>query len=385
MKNKKLWRIGSEEQLEIEKCIKTGLNGSTTKKFEINFARRFNAKYAISLNSGTSALHVALLAIGINKDDEVIVPPLSFIATAYAPIFCNAVPVFADIEEDTFNISPRDIEKKITKKTKAIIAVSLYGLPSNLESIKKIAKKNNLKLIEDNAECILGKCNNKNIGTFGDISIFSFQRSKHLTTGDGGMLITNNIILAKNSRKYADLGYRRLTANSISNEDIKTKIQHYSYKRHGLIGYNYRMPDVCSAIGLAQLKKMNMLVNRRIQIANIYINVLKKYEWIKIQHVPKNFKSSYWTLVFIINKKDKNIWDKFRSKFIKNGGDPFYGAWALSYNEPSLKKIVKISNKLCPIANKIQPKIIQLKTNYESITKAKSQSKILQRTLDYFD
>ena len=326
-----------------------------------------------------------MLAIGIKKNDEVIVPPLSFIATAYAPLYCNAIPVFADIEKDTFNINPNDIIKKITKKTKAIIAVSLYGLPANLQKIRYIANKYNLKLIEDNAECILGKCNNKSIGSFGDISIFSFQRSKHLTTGDGGMIITNNKKLATLCRKYADLGYRKLTANSISNEDIKYEIQHFNYKRHDKIGFNYRMPELCAAVGISQLKKMNHLVKKRIKIANIFLKILNKYSWVKVQKVPLKYTSSYWTVAFIIDRKEKNIWDKFREFFIKNGGDPFYGAWALSYNEPSLKKI---KNKLiitCPEAEYIQPRIIQLKTNYNSFEYAKKQSLILELTLDHFN
>lgn len=385
MKKNHLWRVGTEEIKEIVKCLSTGLNGSTTKQFEISFAKKFRSKYAISLNSGTSALHVALLSIGLGKNDEVIVPPLSFVATAFAPIYCGATPIFADIDKDTFNISPKDILNKISKKTKAIIAVSLYGLPSNLDLIKKIAIKHKIKLIEDNAECIYGKCNKKNIGSFGDISIFSFQRSKHLTTGDGGMLITNNKVFAEKARKYADLGYRRLTAKSISNEDIKTNIQHFSYKRHELIGYNYRMPDVCAAIGLAQLKKMNMFVKKRIEIAKILINILNQYKWIKLQKVPKNYVSSFWTVAFLIDREDQDIWDNFRQKFIQNGGDPFYGAWALSYDEPAFTQLKKKINNDCPNANNLQSKIIQLKTNYETKAKARKQSIILKKTLDYFD
>lgn len=385
MQKNKLWRIGVEEKAEISKCLSSGLNGSTTKKFEVAFAKKFKSKYAISLNSGTSALHVALLAFGVKRKDEVIVPPLSFIATAYAPLYCGATPVFADIDKETFNIDPKDIINKITSRTKAIIAVSLYGLPANLDKIKKIANKHNIKLLEDNAECIYGKCNNKSIGTFGDISIFSFQRSKHLTTGDGGMLITNNKDLAQKSRKYADLGYRRLTAESISNEDIKSSIQHFSYKRHELVGYNYRMPDICAAIGIAQLAKLNMLVKKRIQIAKILINILKKYNWIKVQKIPKNYESSFWTVSFLIIKNEINIWDKFRNKFIEFGGDPFYGAWALSYNEPSFLNINKNIKKNCKNANQIQNKIIQLKTNYKTLQEAKKQSKILKKTLDYFE
>ena len=173
--------------------------------------------------------------------------------------------MFADINSETFNIDPGLIEEKITHRTKAIVTVSLYGLPPEMNSIMDIAKRYKLRVLEDNAQCVLGKYENKIAGTIGDISIFSLQRSKHLTTGDGGVIITSDESLAEKCRKFADLGYRTLTAKSITNEDIKEKIQQPDFKRHDLIGYNFRMPEVCAAMGLAQLDKIDDLIQKRIK------------------------------------------------------------------------------------------------------------------------
>ena len=382
----KFWRFSTLEKKYILDTINRGLNGSTNIKLENEFCKKFSVKYSISVNSCTSALHIAMLSLGIKKNDEVIVPPLTFIATSFAPLYVGATPIFADIEKDTFNIDPTSIEKKITKKTKAIIAVALYGLPSNLKKIKEIAKKYNLYLIEDNAESIYGKSDNKLANYYSDICVYSFQRSKHLTSGDGGMLTTNNKTLATKIRKFSDLGYRKLTAKPITNENFKDKIQKPNYKRHELLGLNYRMPEVCAAIMLAQLKKSKYFLNKRIDCAKKFIDVLKDCEWIKIQKTPKYFKHTYWTCAFIIDKSKTQItWQAFRNEFLKNGGHKYYGAWQLSYMEPVFYN-KKINNKyykegLCPVAENIQPQIVQLKTNFGSSKEVLKQVKALRKTI----
>ena len=279
------WRVGKEELSYVEKAIDNGLNGFYTTKFEELFADKFNIKYAIAVNSGTSALHAALGALDIGEGDEVIVPPLTFIATAFSVMYVGAVPVFVDVDPNSFNICPEQIKNKITKKTKAIITVSLYGLPPQLDQIKDIAQSEKIALIEDNAQCIHGLCNKKIAGTFGDISIFSLQRSKHLTTGDVGIVTTNNQELAQKTRRFADLGYERLTAKPINNENFKNVIQHPSYKRHSSLGYNFRMPEVCCAMGIAQLEKMDIFLKLREEIAAIYYEAVDDCKWIKVQEV----------------------------------------------------------------------------------------------------
>jgi len=387
--SKKLWRVGELELSYVKEAIENGLTGAFTKKFEANFAEKFESKYAISVNSGTSALHTAMLALGIGPGDEVIVPPLTFVATCYAVLYVGATPIFSDVNPDTFNIDANLIEAKISNKTKAIITVSLYGLAPEMDKIMEIAKLNNLKVLEDNAQCVLGKYNNKVVGTFGDISIFSLQRSKHLTTGDGGVIITNDEYLAEKCRKFADLGYRTLTAKSITNEDIKEKIQQPDFKRHELLGFNFRLPEVCAAMGLAQLDKIDSLIKKRIDIANLYMDAVDGCEWLKPQLVSEKAIHTYWAFTLKLEPTTNNIsWIKFRDCYIKRGGKSFYGAWSLSYLEPSLLGMKFPSSNmeykvgLCPIAESIQPKLIQLKTNFESMEFAKKQALILSETIN---
>jgi len=387
--SKSLWRVGELELSYIKEAIENGLTGDFTKKFETRFAEKLESKYAISVNSGTSALHTAMLALGIGPGDEVIVPPLTFIATSYAVLYVGATPIFSDINPGTFNIEPDFIEAKITPRTKAIITVSLYGLVPEMDKIMDIAKRNNLKVLEDNAQCVLGKYNDQLVGTFGDISIFSLQRSKHLTTGDGGVIITNDDHLAEKCRKFADLGYRTLTANSITNEDIKDKIQQPDYKRHELIGFNFRLPEVCAAMGLAQLEKIDSLVQKRIDIAKLYLDVVEGCEWLKPQVAPSKALHSYWAFTLKLESEICGIsWTKFRECFIKNGGKSFYGSWSVSYLEPSLLGLkfpssnLEYKKGLCPVAESIQPSLIQLKTNFETMDIAKKQASILSETIN---
>ncbi len=387
--SKKLWRVDNSELGYVKRAIDSGLTGEFTKNFEVKFAEKFDSEYAIAVNSGTSALHVAMLALGIKAGDEVIVPPLTFIATAYAVLYVGAIPIFADIDPDTLNIDPKRIEEKITHRTRAIITVSIYGLPPEMDAIVKIAEKHKLKIVEDNAQCVLGKYNGKIAGTIGDISIFSMQRSKHLTSGDGGVVVTSNQNLAEKCRKYADLGYRTLTAKPITNEDIKDTIQQPDYKRHELIGYNFRMPEVCAAMGISQLDKVDGLVQMRVEIASLYAEVIKECDWLTQQLVADNIQHSYWCYTLKLDTSKKNVsWHDFRECFMANGGENFYGAWSLSYLEPSLLGMkfsdidLEYKEGLCPVAESIQPNLIQLKTNFENIFYAKGQAKALSKTIE---
>tara|TARA_B100000315_G_scaffold164043_1_gene152634 strand:- start:4831 stop:6009 length:1179 start_codon:yes stop_codon:yes gene_type:complete len=387
----KLWRVGEEELKYIQQAIEGGLTGEFTKTFEARFAEKFRVDYAIAVNSGTSALHAAMGALGIGPGDEVIVPPLTFIATAFAPLYVGAIPVFADVDPLTFNIDPEDIRRKITKKTKAIITVSLYGLSPEMDKIMEIARQYGLKVIEDNAECVLGRYKGEIVGTIGDISIFSFQRSKHITTGDGGVAITNNEKIAEKFRKFADLGYRTLTAKPISNENFKEKIQRPDFKRHEFVGYNFRMPEVCAAMALAQMEKMEILLEKRIAIAKLYADAVQGCDWLISQKTPNGIIHSYWTFVMKLDVTKKSIsWLEFREAFRNNGGDRFYGAWCLSYLEPALIGMefpvhgIRYEEGLCPVAESIQPYLIQLKTNFESMQYAHQQADSLAQTVAQF-
>ena len=375
------WRVSDLELSFIQKAIKNKLTGKYLLKFEEKLAEKFQTKYAIAVNSGTSALHTALYAMGIKAGDEVIVPPLTFSATAFAVIFLGAKPVFADVDIETFNICPKSIKKKINRKTKAVITVSIFGLIPNMEEILNLKNKYKFMLLEDNAETIFSKFKNRISGSFGDMSIMSFQRSKHLTMGDGGAILTNSKKLFLKAKQFSVLGYRGLEKKKI-NENIKDKFQNPNYFRHEIVSPNYRMPEIIAAAGLGQLKKINYLLKQRILIGRGYENIAKKYSWVVFQKTPKNYFHSYWTFAFYLKTK-KISWFEFRKQFIKFGGEKFYSAWKLSYQEPALKKVYQ--NVRCKNAEFLQTKLILLKTNFTNQNKIKKQINILDKTFSYFD
>ena len=185
----------------LENAFATSKNSVYNNRLEAAFAKQFNTKFAIGHCNGTATLHVALMAVGVQAGDEVIVPALTMSSTSIPVVLCGAIPIFADSDINTFEISAESIEKCITPKTKAIITVSLFGLAPDYDKILKLCKKYNIALIEDNAECFLGKYKGKLVGEFGDFASFSFQASKHLTAGEGGMLICNSEELADKARR----------------------------------------------------------------------------------------------------------------------------------------------------------------------------------------
>jgi len=234
--------IGDEEKLAVMRVLESGMiaSGPQTEEFEKRFAEYVGTKYAIATTSGTTALHLGLLSLGITHGDEVIVPAFSFIATANAPLFCNAVPVFCDVNSNTFNIDTEKIEKLITKKTKAIMPVHLYGQVADMKPIEEIAEKYGLYVIGDACQAHGASYNKKKAGSFGDLECFSFYPTKNMTTGEGGMVTTDNDEFAENVLSLRNHGRE------------KTK---WGYE-HGRLGYNYRMTDIAAAIGIEQLKKL---------------------------------------------------------------------------------------------------------------------------------
>lgn len=385
------WRIGVKEIEYITEAINSGLHNIWNRKLEEAFAQRFGMKYAIGVNSGTSALHCALFAVGVRPGDEVIVPPLTFGAPAFAALLLGAVPVFADIDANIFTIDPHDIARKITKRTKAIIPVSLYGLPCDIFSIMEIAKKNNISVIEDDAECVLGKYRGQLAGTMADMSIFSFQRSKHITSESGGMIVTDNEALAEKARKFSILGYATLKARSGQQTVTMEQVQRPDFIRHELVAPNYRLPEICAAMMVAQLEKIDMLVERRQQIARLYDTALDGCDWLRPQVTPEGFVNSYWTYALRLDTEKKNIsWSDFRRVYIEKGGEPYYAAWKINYLEPALlgmnfpENNIRYEAGLCPVAEAIQPHLIQLKTNFEELGYAATQATILRNTIENF-
>ena len=341
MNNKVVSRIGDTELEYVKDVLSTQFKSSSgakyMRKLEGAFADRFKSDYAISCVNGTATMHAALEAMGIGMGDEVIVPPLTMSSTSFAVLQTNATPVFADVNLDTFQICANSIEERITKRTKAIITVALYGLSPDMDPIMGLAKKYGLKVIEDNAECFLGEYKGKLVGTLGDCASFSFQSSKHLTSGEGGMIITGDAELADKIRKVQSLGYAGVGAKNA--KITKSDIQSPDYSRHISMGWNYRMPELCCAVALAQVENIDVLVETRIAAAKIFEEATKDFHgWFRPQFVGTEYKNTYWTWV-CKNLHPTASWWEIRDAFLSNGGDGVYGAWKLTYLEPMFQNM----------------------------------------------
>ena len=294
--------LGSEEISAVAKVIKSGWigTGQDLVNFEKKFLKFKNVKYAISLNSCTAGLHLSLLALGIKKGDEVITTSLTFCSTINSIILSGAKPVLVDIRSDTFNIDENKIEEKITKKTKAIIPVHFGGLPCEMDKIVKIAKKYKLKIIEDCAHAIEGKYKKRHLGTFGDTGCFSFYANKNLTTGEGGMLITNN---KKIYEKVKILRLHGMSKDSWKRFGVENSKVHKFMNYDVLsVGFKYNMTDMMAAMGNVQLKKITFMHKERKKIAKFYFENLKKLPIIFQKNI-KNRIHAYHLFVIVLNPK----------------------------------------------------------------------------------
>lgn len=376
-------------------------NPPFTWRLERAFADRFNVRYAIALNSGTSALHSCLAAAGVGPGDEVISPALTVIMDSYATIHMGATPVFADVDAGTQNIDPVDVQKKITRKTKAIITVSLQGLPADVARIMRIAEEHNLIVVEDCAQTMLGKydcttkcpgcervCRGRYSGAVGHLGIFSFETKKHVSTGEGGMVVTNDSSLAEKVRKFGGIGYKVLTADGSVRGLPRALLQDPDYERFDSLGLNYRMPELCAAVGLAQFERVEELVTRRQRIGKLYAEAVEGCSWLVPQAVPDGFEHTYYTYaVRYYGEKVVGLsWREFYKQYIAHGGDGFYGACKVPYLEPVFEKLMfdgrRYGKGLCPIAEEIQPRVMQFKTDHRNLALAEAQARILKQLID---
>ena len=276
--------------------------GPYVKKFEENYAKYHKRKYGIAVSNGTAALEIALKSLNLKKNSEIIVPAFSIISTALCVIKNNLKPVLVDSDLENWNMMPEQIIKKINKKTKAIIITHIYGYPVDMEKILLIAKKKKIFIIEDAAEMIGQKYKKKICGSFGDISTFSFYANKHITTGEGGMIVTNNRNISEKSRSLRNLCFG--SGNNRFN--------------HNDIGWNYRMSSMQAAMGISQLKKIDYLVRRKREIGRLYFSLLKKNISIKIQKPSLNYADNiYWVFGVLLTSNSKINRENVVKKLLK--------------------------------------------------------------------
>ena len=312
--------------------------------FQKLMAELHNKKYTFAVNSGTSALHCAIVALELQKDDEIIVPALANIADCSVVLQEGGRPIFVDINSEDFNIDPTKIEKKITPRTKAIIAVHMYGQPVKIKEIQKIADKYQLALIEDCAQAAGAKYDNKYVGSFGDLSCFSLYQTKHIICGEGGVVMTDN-------EKCAQI------ITSVANSGImKHNLDAYDYDR---IGFNYQLTDIQAALAIWQLQKLDKNNEKRRLNAEIFRNLLRDTD-IQFQHTNSTTKHSYFYLTGLLPKYLSNQRDKFLD-LVKSFGAPIKKLYPLALTEITL-----LRNKVkqdCPMAQDITKRMFNLYVN----------------------
>ncbi len=338
--------IGDEEIENVVEVLKSGMiaQGPKVAEFEERFAEWVGADYGIAVNSGTAALHVALLSCGIGEGDEVITTPFTFIASGNSILYTGAKPVFADIDLKTYTIDPNSIENLISENTKAILPVQLYGQAANMDKINEIAEKYGLSVIEDAAQAHGATCNGEKVGSIGDMACFSFYPTKNMTTSEGGIITTNDEDLADNAKVFRAHG---------------ASIRYH----HDEIGYNFRMTDISAAIGLAQLDKIDGFNDKRIENAAYLNEGLKDVDGVITPYCAYGSKHVYHQYTIRVEKGDRDEWvDIINDCGVGTG---IHYPIPL-YNQPIYKKFGISGN--CPNAELAADNVISLPV-HPSLTK----------------
>lgn len=341
--------IDDAEAKEIMEVLKSGnlsgfsavsgerfFGGPKVRKLESDFCRYFKCKYAVSFNSGTSALHGAIAAIGTGPGDEVITSAYTMSASASCILMQNAIPVFADINPDTFTIEPKSVRERITKRTKAILAVNLFGHPAELDELKRIAKENNLVLIEDDAQSPGAFYKNRLAGTIGEIGIFSLNYHKTIQTGEGGIAVTNNQLFAdrlKLVRNHGEaIAFHKARKDSIN-----------------ILGWNYRMTELQAAVGIPQLKKLKFFNEIRQELAGVLTNKLKPFDFLTLPVVRDYCTHVYYLYTMKYKKEKIGIDRKTFVMALRSEGFPVEEGYIRPlYLQPIYQHRVAYGHKGCP-------------------------------------
>ena len=325
--------ITKKDIFAVNKTLKSGWissSGTEIKKFESEFSKFVERKYSITVANGTAALEIAIKALGIKKDDEVLIPNFTIISNALAVIRQQAKPVLIDCDLENWNIKIEDIEKKITKKTKAIIVTHIYSFPNDMDKILKICKKHNILIIEDAAEVLGLSYKNKKCGSFGDLSTFSFYANKQVTTGEGGMISVNSEKLYKKCNSLKNLCFGKI--NRFNHDDL---------------GWNYRLTNIQATLGLSQLKNIKNTIRKKMEIGNYYYEKLKFNNNIQILPPFNSFSKNIYWVVGILIKDKKMTALNLSKKLLKFGIEtrPFF--WPM-HQQSIFKKLKLFKNQNYP-------------------------------------
>ena len=384
------WRFGEKEREYLDLTLLSGFSasscGTMNERVEDVFAKKMGKKFAITVNSGTSTLHMALNAFDVGRDDEVIIPSLVVGMCGFAVRHCGAIPVYADVKRDTFLMDVEDVKRKITSRTKAIMAVHMYGLMCDMSSIINLSSEYDIPVLEDSAQCFMATDDKGRIsGTVGDAGSWSFENSKHITCGDGGILATDDEKLAIKMRQFGGVGFKNLTAKEGKVRISRDKFQNPDWGRHNIIGYNYRLPEVCAAVILAQLENLDKFVSLRQAMGEGYLKAIleSNTDLLIPQVVPKGYTHSYYTFAALFNGSDYEItWEEFRKKYIEFGGDSIYAACKTVNKELAFRNIGWGD---VPVAEFLQKNLMLFTTNQKNEEERQIQINALEQTLAFFE
>ncbi len=364
---------GKEEFEAVKKVMKSGWVGlgPKTQEFEEAFAKYIGVKYAVALNSCTAALHLGMLVMDI-KGGDVLTTPITFVSTNHAILYNNATPIFCDVEPDTLNISFKEIEKNITKNTKAIVTVHYGGHPCDMDPIVKLAKSRGIKIIEDAAHGCGGEYKGRKIGTLGDIACFSFHAVKNLATGEGGMITTNDQKIYERLKKLRWLGINKGTWDrEISEEHSNVKKYSWYYDVEE-VGFKCHLNDIPAAIGLIQLKKLDKMNDKRRELSFRYNKLLKGIGGIETPVVKEYAKCAHHNYVIKTEKRD-GLNAYLQEKGISTG---------VHYIPNHHYRMYKNCKADCPVVEKVWKKLLTLPL-YPDLT-FKQQDTIVKRIKDFF-
>ncbi len=328
---------GNELEYVIE-CIKSNWissKGKYIEEFETKFANYCDCRYGISTTSGTTALHLAVASLGIGEGDEVIIPTFTMAATAFAIFYTGAKPVLVDSEPETWNINPEKIEEKITENTKAVMPVHIYGHPVDMDPILEIAEEHDLYIIEDAAEANGARYKNRITGSLGDCAAFSFYTNKMITTGEGGMMVTDNEDIAGRARALEDMAFSK-----------ERRFLHTD------IGFNYRMTNIQAAIGLAQLERIDDFVEMRRKNARLYSSLLEEVNGIRLPIEKDYVKNVYWMYSILIEDSHTMVRDEFM-KQLENKGIETRTFFIPMHEQPVFHKKKMFIGESYPVAENI--------------------------------
>ena len=334
----------TEEDVEaVAEVVRSGrlALGPKTEEFERLVAEYVGVKHAVAVSSGTAALHLIVKALGIGPGDEVLVPSFTFVASVNVILYEGAKPVFVDIEPDTYNLDPEDLERRITPRTKAIMVVDVFGHPAEWDEISRIAEKYGLKVIDDSCEALGAEYKGKKLGQFGDAAAFAFYPNKQMTTGEGGMIVTNDEQVAKLCRSLRNQGRGEMGA----------------WLEHERLGYNYRMTEMSAALGVSQLRRIETLLAKRERVARIYTQRLSELEWIRTPVVRPYVRMSWF--VYVVTLAEGMHRDPVM-KALAEEGIPTRGYFSPVHLQPYVRRRLGTKEGMLPVTESVARRTIAL-------------------------